>query len=68
MQVLISRQIKPGEYAELGMNDRTIIGPWRSEKHIRKLAEQFARGKGARLEWFADGTISYAEPYRTDYI
>lgn len=68
MQVVISRQIRPGIYAEVGMNDRTIIGPWRSKSHIIKLAKGFARGQGARLEWFNDGTISHGQPYKVSYI
>jgi hypothetical protein len=53
MKAIVS--LRQGEaFAEVGMNSRTVIGPYKQAWRVEKHARAFANGRQARLEWFSD--------------
>lgn len=66
MRVIVSLQQDDGTYREVGMNTRTVIGPYAKAGTILKHARAYANGKRARIEWYADSILG--QPYRVSAI
>jgi hypothetical protein len=66
MKAIVSLKKDDGTYHEVGMNNRTVIGPYKGEGSIYKLATAWAKGKGHRIEFFMGDSI-LGPPYRTEF-
>jgi len=54
MRAIVTKQNADGSYDEVGMNNRTIIGPYKRYGTINKYARLYANGKMYRVELYAD--------------
>jgi hypothetical protein len=63
LYAIVSLLRDDGTYAEVGMNTRTVIGPYRSETWLNKAIRDYARGQQARVQKFAGSILS--DPYTT---
>lgn len=61
MKAIVTRQNPDGSFDEVGMNNRTVFGPYRAQRTIEKLAAEFAGRRGYRVELYRTDSI-YGEP------
>lgn len=59
MRAIISRQREDGTYADVGMNDRTLTGSYKTINNIIRYGiPNHYKGRQVRLELFHDGSIN----------
>lgn len=66
MRVVVSLPRSDGQWSEVGMNLRTVIGPYKQEWRMIQHARHFACGQRARLEWFTDSILG--SPFKITYL
>jgi hypothetical protein len=65
MKAIVSQRKADGTYAEVGMNDQTVISGLKTVAGIRRRAARYARGPH-RIQYFSDDNF-YGEPFRVEH-
>lgn len=69
-KAIVTLQNPDGSYDEVGMNNRTIIGPYKRLYFVYKQANEFAKHrnhKKFRIEIFTQETMYQERPWITTY-
>jgi hypothetical protein len=66
IKAIVTKINLEGFYENVGMNNRTVIGPYKRESYIVKLAKQYGRGRNVRVEFYRVADF-YGAPYKIEY-
>jgi len=67
MKVIVTKANADGTFDEVGMSNRTVIGPYKQSSRIMVIVKEYANGNRARVEWFADDNIQ-SKPSLVTYV
>lgn len=69
MTALVTRRRYDGTWPNVGMNDRTVIGPYRTIATINKHALNWGNGERLRVEIFIGTNIrTHGDAYKFYYL
>lgn len=63
---IVSRALPDGTFPEVGMTDRTVVGPLKTDRGLLRNAAAFSQGRPFRLEVFPADNV-HRDPLRTLY-
>lgn len=64
---IATRAYADGTFANVGMNQRAHVPPYRQFWRRRKWLQEFSQGHPVRVETF-NSSQPYADPIRTEYL
>jgi hypothetical protein len=66
IKAIVTRINLDGTYDAVGMNNRTVVGPYKRESYIVKRAKEYGRGRTVRVEFHRVSDM-YGAPYKIGY-
>jgi hypothetical protein len=66
IKAIVTAARPDGTFDEVGMNNRTVVGPYRRDFYIWRAARAYGRGRPFRIEFFRGDRI-YGNPYKIEY-
>lgn len=68
MKAIVTLQNEDGTYDSVGMNNRTVFGPYSRKTTIQVRARAWARDRAHRIEYFWGDDLLDANHQSTEYV
>lgn len=70
MIAIVTRQNSDGTFDDIGMNNRTVTGHYKTEKNLLKfgIPEHFKKSGKVRVEFFVNSILMENKPFKTMHV